>query len=285
MGVSIAAAIAEATAKLKTQGVTAPRLEASLLLEHAIKRDRTFIIAHSEVELSPEQSQAFERFLARRADGEPLQYITGHQEFFKLDFEVTPDVLIPRPETELIVETILDLFPPATPFRFADVGTGSGCIAISILCEREQAHATAIDQSARALEVARRNAARHQVTERLRVAESDLFTSLRREEVFDAIVSNPPYIPEGEVATLQREVQREPSAALAGGRDGLDVIRRLLNDALPQLKAGGYLIFEFGINQDRAILELVNRDVWELVEIRKDLQQIPRMIILRNASC
>jgi release factor glutamine methyltransferase len=226
--------------------------------------------------------QAFQGFVDRRAGGEPLQYITRHQEFFKLDFEVTPDVLIPRPETELIVEAVLGVFPGTSEFTFADVGTGSGCIAISILHERLSASATALDKSAKALAVAQRNASRHQVNARLRLIESDLFRAVPENESFDLIVSNPPYVPDGELSMLQREVQREPQSALAGGAAGLDVIRRLLGEAPRHLHAHGYLIFEFGINQDEAIAELVAGNIWELIEVRRDLQQIPRTIILRK---
>jgi release factor glutamine methyltransferase len=282
MGASIARAIAEAAAKLDSRGVSHPRLEASLLLEHTIHCDRTFVIGHSDRELSSKELQAFQGFVERRVGGEPLHYITGHQEFFKLDFEVTPDVLVPRPETELIVEAVLSLFPDTSEFTFADVGTGSGCIAISILHERPSAHATAIDKSAKALAVAQRNASRHQVNARLRFTESDLFRALPENESFDLIVSNPPYVPDGELSALQREVQREPQSALAGGADGLDVIRRLLGEAPRHLHTHGYLIFEFGINQDEAIAELVAGNVWELIEVRRDLQQIPRTIILRK---
>lgn len=286
LDVSIANAVNEAAEKLRAHGVSEPRLEAALLLSHTIGRDRSFLIAHDDRILSREHAQNFAALVSRRAAGEPLQYLTGHQEFFKLDFEVTPDVLIPRPETELIVEAVLELFPENIDFTFADVGTGSGCIAISILHERPHARATAIDRSDRALEVAEKNAQRHHVIDRMRLVEADLFRGLPGREVFDLIVSNPPYVPDGELTTLQREVRREPRSALAGGADGLDVVRRLLIAAPAHLHAGGYLVFEFGINQDAAIGGLVRGTVWELIDMRRDLQQIPRTIILRrNANC
>jgi HemK-like putative methylase len=155
-------------------------------------------------------------------------------------------------------------------------------LAISILHERSKANAVAIDASTDALTVAETNARRHQVDDRLRLVESDLFAGLRGDEVFDAIVSNPPYVSDQEMKDLQREVGREPRLALAGGVDGLDVIRRLLEHAPRRLKAGGYLIFEFGINQDTRIIELVDERAWELIDIRKDLQRIPRTMILRK---
>jgi release factor glutamine methyltransferase len=282
MDVSISSAIKEAAKELRLAGVNDSRLEAALLLGHTIGCDRTFLIAHDNEVLTAEHSRSFSAFVARRAAGEPLQYITGHQEFFKLDFKVTPDVLIPRPETELIVEAALDLFSINAEFNFADVGTGSGCLAISILHERSRSHATAIDQSEPALRVATENGERHHVIDRLRLVRSDLFRGLAKNDLFDLIVSNPPYVPDGELNGLQREVQREPRSALAGGADGLDVIRRLVDEAHRHLRHGGYLIFEFGINQEAAISEFPDRTVWELIEIRRDLQQIPRTLVLRK---
>jgi release factor glutamine methyltransferase len=163
-----------------------------------------------------------------------------------------------------------------------DVGTGSGCLAISILHEHRKTEAIAIDLSTRALQVAERNAERHGVADRLRLLESDLLAALPADQIFDLIVSNPPYVSSDDMEHLQREVQREPRRALDGGRDGLDIVRRLIREASTHLKKGGHLIFEFGLGQDAAIRELVDRDVWELIEVRKDLQQIPRTIILRR---
>jgi release factor glutamine methyltransferase len=282
MVVSIGAALTEAAEGLRAQGIPEPRLEAALLLGHVLRRDRAYLIAHIEAELHPELLQTVRRLVARRASGEPLQYLTNHQEFFKLDFEVTPDVLIPRPETELIVEAALTVLSPERQSEIADVGTGSGCLAISILHEHRKTQATATDLSARALQVAQRNAERHGVRGRLRLIESDLFAALPADQIFDLIVSNPPYVSTADMNHLQREVQHEPRRALEGGKDGLDMIRRLVRDASAHLKKGAHLIFEFGIGQDGAIRELVDRDVWELIEIRKDLQQIPRTIVLRR---
>ncbi|HYX28442.1 MAG TPA: peptide chain release factor N(5)-glutamine methyltransferase [Pyrinomonadaceae bacterium] len=282
MPISIAKAVAVAANSLRKSGVGEPRLEAGLLLAHSLRCDRTFLVAHNDDEIPSDRFEEFQDFVVRRAAGEPLQYITGHQEFFKLDFEVTPAVLIPRPESELIVEAALELFAGDASLTVADVGAGSGCLAISILHERSKANAVAIDASTDALTVAETNARRHQVDDRLRLVESDLFAGLRGDEVFDAIVSNPPYVSDQEMKDLQREVGREPRLALAGGVDGLDVIRRLLEHAPRRLKAGGYLIFEFGINQDTRIIELVDERAWELIDIRKDLQRIPRTMILRK---
>ena len=281
MSVSIVTALSEAARKLDTN-VSEPRLDAGLLMSHVIGRDRAFLIAHPEAAITEPQLKQFEEFIARRAQGEPLQYITGHQEFFKLDFEVTPDVLIPRPETELIVEAALELADTNAAFAFADLGTGSGCLAVSILHECRKARSLAIDTSESALRNAQRNAERHRVANRLRLVQSDLFDAISVNETFDLIVSNPPYVSDDEMKTLQREVQREPQSALAGGSDGLTLIRRLLLEAPGHLRRGGYLVFEFGINQDAAIRDLVDGAVWKLIEIRNDLQQIPRTLVLQK---
>ena len=282
MSASIGTALSEAARMLDANRISEPRFDAGVLMSHVIGRDRAFLVAHPEATITGQQLKQFEDFVARRAQGEPLQYITGHQEFFKLDFEVTPDVLIPRPETELIVEAVLELVHTDTQFTFADIGTGSGCLAVSILNECRKAHALAIDTSEQALRVARRNAKRHRVADRLRLVQSDLFDAISVNETLDLIVSNPPYVSDDEMKTLQREVQREPRAALAGGSDGLTLIRRLLLDAPGHLRPGGYLVFEFGINQDGAIRDLADREVWKLIEIRNDLQQIPRTMVLRR---
>lgn len=281
MSASIGTALSEAARTLDAN-ISEPRLDAGLLMSHVIGRDRAFLIAHPEATVAEHQLKQFQEFIARRAQGEPLQYITGHQEFFKLDFEVTPDVLIPRPETELIVEAVLELVDPNAKFAFADLGTGSGCLAVSILNECREARAVAIDISEPALRVAQRNAERHRVADRLRLVQSDLFDAISVNETFELIVSNPPYVSDDEMKILQREVQREPRAALAGGSDGLALIRRLLLDAPEHLRPGGYLVFEFGINQDGPVRDLVDREVWKLIEIRNDLQQIPRTIVLQK---
>ncbi len=175
MSISISNAIAEGAKLLRAAGLSDPRRESGSLLAHAIGRDRTFLIAHFEDQPAAEQIETFRSFVSRRAGGEPLQYITGHQEFFKLDFEVTPDVLIPRPETELLVETALEYLADDPEPYFADIGTGSGCIAISILCEMANARAVASDISPAALRVAQRNAEHHGVADRLALVESDGF--------------------------------------------------------------------------------------------------------------
>jgi len=282
MSISIHGAVAEGALMLEQNGISEARLDAQTLLAHVIERDRSFIIAHAVDSLLPAQVERFRSLVARRAAGEPLQYITGHQEFFKLDFVVTPDVLIPRPETELIVEAALELLKDDQLAYFADVGTGSGCIAISLLSDLPLARAVATDVSPAALRVAQRNAERHSVVNRLRLIESDCFSDFDSTESFGLIASNPPYVPAPEMQSLQREVQHEPRAALDGGSDGLSVVRRLLREAPSFLRVGGHLVFEIGFGQDEMVNESIDTHVWELIETRKDLQGIPRTFVLRR---
>jgi release factor glutamine methyltransferase len=286
---TIADALREAATALRVAGVAEARREAGSLLSHATGRERTFIITHADEELTPNQLSAFSAAVARRAAGEPLQYITGRQEFYGLDFEVTPAVLIPRPETELLVETALELLEE-TPSPFVcDVGTGSGCIAVALLHARADARAVALDISPEALGVAARNAERHGVRARMLALASDCFDALGSEEHadlrFDLITSNPPYVAEEDLAGLQREVrEHEPRVALTPGGDGLSVIRRLLAEAPQFLKPGGHLLLEIGFNQHEQVAALIDPRTWALLDIHKDLQGIPRTVALRRAA-
>ena len=283
---SIATAVVGAAQVLRKAGVAEARREAGSLLAHVLQRDRTFLITHAEEFVNDADFHLLRRLVARRAAGEPLQYITNRQEFYKLEFEVTPDVLIPRPETELLVETALEILGDAgdrTPL-VCDVGTGSGCVAISLLHEMPEARAVAVDISPPALHVAARNATRHAVAARLMPVASDCFAALDSSRAaFFVIVSNPPYIAEAEMNDLQREVRDyEPRGALTPGGDGLSIIRRLLADAPSFLRPGGHLLFEIGFNQHEAVSRLVNAQAWTLLDIRRDLQGIPRTVALRR---
>jgi release factor glutamine methyltransferase len=283
---SIAEATLEAAQVLRRAGVPEARREAASLLAYVVARDRTYIITHAERALAPSDVRRFREYVERRAAGEPLQYITGHQEFFNLDFEVNRDVLIPRPETELLVETALELLGggQAPPARICDVGTGSGCIAVTLLHERPVAQAVGLDISEAALRVAARNSARHGVRERLALVASDCFAAMdERAARFTMIVSNPPYVAADALAGLQREVREyEPRVALSPGTNGLDVIRRLFMDAPRFLDAGGHLLMEIGFDQHAAVGEMIDPGVWQLLDIHKDLQGIPRTVAVRK---
>jgi release factor glutamine methyltransferase len=280
MKLSIAQALFEATQVLRTAGVPESRRDAGSLLAHVIQKDRTFLISHAEEKLELDTVNDFRDMVERRAAGEPLQYITGHQDFYGRAFRVTPDVLIPRPETELLVEAALGLMNGS---RFCDVGTGSGCIAVTLLCEHLNSRGVGLDVSPTALAIAGENAGAHRVDQRVEFFVSDCFDALTENtRPFDLIVSNPPYVAAGVVAGLQREVRdHEPMVALTPGPDGLSIIRRLITDAPQFLQKDGHLLLEIGFDQGEAVSELVSNSEFHLVEIRPDLQGIPRIVILR----
>jgi len=277
---SIAEVLREASQMLEHAGVPEARREAGSLLSFVIGKDRTFLISHAEDVLNDDQVDQYRGVVERRAAGEPLQYITGVQDFFGREFRVTPDVLIPRPETELLVEAVLEVDRAAS--LICDVGTGSGCIAITLLCELNNARAIGLDKSPAALEVAKFNAEKLSVADRAEFVVSDCFDSLEPRE-FDLIVSNPPYVSAGVLAGLQREVRdHEPLVALSPGPDGLSIIRRLIQEAPAFLKQHGHLIMEIGFDQGEAVQQLIDANVWELLEVRPDLQCIPRIVVLRK---
>jgi release factor glutamine methyltransferase len=281
MELSIAEALFEATQILRTAGVPESRREAGSLLAHVIQKDRTFLISHAEKKLEPHTVHEFRDVVERRAAGEPLQYITGYQDFYGRSFRVTPDVLIPRPETELLVEAALGLMHGS---RFCDVGTGSACIAVTLLCERPDSRAVGLDVSPAALAVARENAGAQRVDQRIEFHVSDCFDALpENTRPFDLIVSNPPYVAADVVAGLQREVKdHEPMVALTPGPDGLSIIRRLITEAPQFLQKDGHLLLEIGFDQGEAVRELVEGSKFKLLETRPDLQGIPRIVILRR---
>jgi release factor glutamine methyltransferase len=278
---SIAKALREASLVLEHNGVPEARRDASSLLSFVLGKDRTFLISHAEDPVDGDSLDRLREFVERRAAGEPLQYVTGVQDFYGREFRVTPDVLIPRPETELLVEAALAV---SNGEFICDVGTGSGCIAITLLCERPGARTVAVDKSAAALEIAKNNAAKLSVADRAVFVVSDCFDALdRNEHQFDLIVSNPPYVSESALAGLQREVRdHEPLVALSPGSDGLSIIRRLLTDAPAFLKSNGYLLMEIGFDQGEKVRNLIDESVWSLVEVRPDLQCIPRIVVLRK---
>lgn len=258
------------------------RRDAELLLMRAAGRDRAWLMtrADSEVlaELTVEQAERFDAWVARRARQEPIQYIVGDQEFYGLAMKVTPGVLIPRPETEHVVEAVIAKVGRDAAVKICDVGTGSGAIAIALAKELPRAQVTAVDVSRAALEIARENAERHGVAERVRFIESDLLSAMRGER-FDLVVSNPPYVAEGEV--LEAQVRDwEPHGALFAGPTGLEVYRRLIPEAWEVLALGGWMMLEIGQGQRDAIAGLLS--VWDEVSFVEDLQGIPRVAIARR---
>jgi release factor glutamine methyltransferase len=284
-GATIAEALKEASERLRAGAVPNDLLDAQTLLAEALGKDRTYLIINFN-QLAPEDLLSkFRAMINRRAAGEPLQYITGHQEFFGLDFEVTPEVLIPRPETELIVEETIRVVQQERIARpvIVDVGAGSGCIAVALARELGEARMIASDISEAALRVARRNAARYGLDERISFVASDLLDALAKEEFADFILSNPPYVSEEEMPSLQREVRDwEPRLALTDSNDGLSFYRRLLQEAPSHLKPRGHLICEMGYLQAERISTMINHQVWGDARMLDDLQGIPRTFVLRK---
>jgi release factor glutamine methyltransferase len=320
---SVRSALRDGIAQLERAQLPSAALAAELLLMHALGRDRTWIYAHPEHELEPAALKRYSSLIARRTSGVPTQHLTGHQEFWGLDFEVTPDVLIPRPETEHVIEVALerlvaqasacrvlsrqdqsaaqdDHYPTRREkeFRIADVGTGSGCIAIALVHELPAAQIVATDISEAALAVARRNAARHNVADRIRFVECDLLEPfLHRSPValrehagqaslpsqqFDVIASNPPYIARGDAAALPREVrEHEPEAALFGGATGAEMYEPLIAQAAALLKPSGILVLELGHDSAQHVSRLLRAPEWDNVVITNDLAGIARVASAR----
>ena len=283
MSLSIAEALQIAGDELGRAGVPEARKEARSLLAHVLDLDWAVFITNPDKPLAESSLNRFQELVSRRSTGEPVQYITGVQDFYGRRFEVTRDVLIPRPETEGLVETALRLLSVAAPIRICDVGTGSGCIAITVLCENPSVHAIGLDISAAALEVAKRNAIAHNVANRISFIKSDCFDALTDDISFELIVSNPPYVSAKVLPGLQREVRdHEPRVALTPGVDGLAVIKRLITDAPRFLKPAGHLVIEIGFDQSESIPALVDPAIWQLIDIVPDLQQIPRIVVLKK---
>ncbi|MFP4207715.1 MAG: peptide chain release factor N(5)-glutamine methyltransferase [Wenzhouxiangella sp.] len=255
------------------------RLEAELLLAHALARPRTWLYAHGNDPLPPGAADQLEKLLQRRLAGEPMAYILGVREFYGREFAVAPAVLIPRPETELIVDLALQRLP-SDPCRVVDVGTGSGCIALTLAAERPDWHVTALDLSAEALAVCGDNAGRLGL-ERVRLCESDLLGAVAGER-FDAIVSNPPYVAEDDPHLNQGDLRFEPGCALSAGDHGLAVIKRLISQACMALEPAGWLIIEHGHDQGPAVAERMTASGLSRIATQRDLAGIERVTLAQR---
>lgn len=249
------------------------RLEAELLLLHVLGKPRSWLIAHADDDLDGNQVKAFDTLVQRRRDGEPVAYITGHRGFWTLNLEVTPATLIPRPETELLVELALARMTATT--RVADLGTGSGAIALAIARECPTAKVVATDASADALAVAARNASKHGIAN-VRFAHGSWLAALAGER-FELIVSNPPYIEADDPHLAQGDLRFEPASALASGTDGLDDIRQIVAQARDHLEPGGSLLMEHGWNQGAAVREVLSAAGYRDVFTEQDLEQRDRV--------
>jgi release factor glutamine methyltransferase len=293
-------------------------MNAEVLLMFVLGADRAYLYAHPERELVPEEAARYEDVLAERATGMPSQYIAGHQEFWGLDFVVSPAVLIPRPETEHLVEAVLELARGVRRPKVVDVGTGSGCVALALANELRDAEIYAVDLSAEALEIARANAVRLQLDERVRFLQCDVLKRMfdessggapgagvavqTSEDViptenfspsggtcfsefrdFDLVVSNPPYVGYNEADKVQRSVfEFEPRMAVFAGENGLDMIRPLIEQAHAALKPGGWLTLEIGYSMRDEVVSLLSPTMWEEVTVIPDLQGIPRVVMAKT---
>ena len=284
-------ALASAIAELGVEKVPSPRMNAELLLRFILNCDRAYLFAHPERELTADEQSRYDAALAERKRGVPAQYITGHQEFWGMDLIVTPAVLIPRPETEHLIETVLELNGPPVLHghravsdgraRIIDVGTGSGCIALALAKELPHAEIHATDTSAAALEIARANAARHQFETRIHFHQADLLAGLGLS--FDMIVSNPPYVGETEEDQVQLEVRKfEPRSAVFAGPIGTEVIARLIPQAHAALHPGGWLVLEISATIVEPVRSLLA--AWDEVRVTPDLQSIPRIVRARKVA-
>ncbi|HTS18777.1 MAG TPA: peptide chain release factor N(5)-glutamine methyltransferase [Verrucomicrobiae bacterium] len=279
--------INKTTPYFEKQGVESPRLTIELLLAHLLKKKRLELYLEFERELDEKTVAELRGMVKRRVGGEPVQYITGEAEFCGLRLMVDKRVLIPRPETELLVERVVEGLKGGSEERGAgvkivDVGTGSGCIAIALAKKFPDAEIVAIDVSPQALEVARGNAALHQVEKNIRFLESDLLEELDSSFAVDVIVSNSPYIADGEIAMLPKEVRDfEPVTALRAGEDGLKVIQRLVTSAKRSLSPSGWMALEIGAGQRAAVEGFFGQEGYGVVEVVKDLQGHERVIVAR----
>ncbi len=272
-------ALASAIDRLEAADCGSPRLNAETLLMFVLGVNRAYLYGHPERELTDDEQVRYDLAIAQRASGVPSQYITGHQEFWGLDFVVSPAVLIPRPETEHLVETVLELAREVQSPRIVDVGTGSGCVALALANELKSAEVYAVDVSAEALEIACTNAARLQLDGRVKFLQSNVLAALAGVREFDFVVSNPPYVGLDEADKVQRSVfEFEPRMAVFSGDSGLDVIRPLIAQAEVALKPGGWLAMEIGYSMRDMVVELLSPTMWDEPMVAPDLQGIPRVV-------
>ncbi|HET6465712.1 MAG TPA: peptide chain release factor N(5)-glutamine methyltransferase [Nitrospiria bacterium] len=274
-----------ATRILTEAGIPDGRREAETLIAHIMNRPRLDLYRADDLALDPDQQEAFTGLIRRRASREPLQYILGTQEFWGLEFRVTTDTLIPRPETELLIEAVLERFGrPAPPIMLVDLCTGSGCLAVTLATLYPTFRILATDRSPAALDVARSNALRHGMSDRIEFLEGDLLeplASMGLHHRVDVMTANPPYVPAEDLDRLQPEVRfHEPRLALDGGCDGLDYYRRILPGALEFVGTGGRLLLEVGIRQAIPVRDMAEQTGWRTDRLKKDLAGIDRVVVL-----
>lgn len=286
MRTTVRSALRDGMAQLAAANTPSHALAVELLLMHATGRDRAWIYAHPETELNEQQAKVFFELIACRVSGVPTQYLTGEQEFWGMEFEVTPAVLIPRPETEHVIEVALQRLDERSgakrdeSWRIADVGTGSGCIAVALAKEMPNAKILATDISAEALKIAMRNAEKHDIARRVRFVQCDLLESAECEsQAFDLVVSNPPYVARAKENELAREVrEHEPHTAIFGGATGTEIYGRLIAQASERLRPRGLLVMEIGYGASEGVRAMLDVDSWTDIRVTKDLAGIARVV-------
>lgn len=276
--------IAWTTDFLRRQGSESPRLESEILLAHALGWQRVKLYMNINEEVGALGRAEFRKLVRKRSEGAPVAYLVGHKEFYSLDFEVDESVLIPRPDTETLVMTFLELAKPVQRPLCVDVGCGSGCIPVASCKHHPTARFVAIDLSEKAVHVARRNVEKHGLQERIDIRTGNLLEPLKPDETPDFIVSNPPYIPSSEIPKLDRDVREfEPLSALDGGPDGLRIVRELVDRSAVKLAGGGYLLIEIGHDQGEIVKSLFEADPrWRSVILRQDFGGVPRVVVLQK---
>ena len=257
-----------------------PRTEVRMLVSHVLQRDSAWLAAHDDEATSPAERQPIEALAARRVAGEPMAYVLGEREFFGRTFRCSPAALIPRPETEHLVEHVLTLVETYIPSTILDVGTGTGCIAITLALERPNAQIIALDVSTDALALARENAA-NLGANNVKLIQSNWFSAVATDTKFDLIVSNPPYIVPGDAHLMQGDLRFEPAIALADAVDGLESYRQLARGAIKHLKAGGWLVVEHGYDQGESVPALLRKSGFTAITTQRDLAGQPRVTAAR----
>lgn len=280
---TIKQALTQAVIMLKNENIEAPKNKARMLLEHTLKKTKEYLIIYDTQEISQIEREQYIKNVKRLINGEPLQYITGHQEFMKLNFFVTKDVLIPRQDTEILVEETINIAKNYEEPKILDLCTGSGAIAVSLAKNLDNSNIVATDISQKVIDVAIKNASFNGVRDKIEFFVSNLFNKIK-DQKFDIIVSNPPYIETATIKKLSKEVQNEPISALDGGSDGLDFYRKIAEKAPDYLNENGYLCLEIGYNQKLSVKKILEQNKYENIYCKKDLCENDRVIVAKVAK-
>ena len=268
----------------KSKNIQSARLDAEVLLSHVLRQERIYLYVHFDEPMEQNELSKFREYVKKRAQHVPIAYIIGEREFMGLPFKVTKDTLIPRPDTEILVENVLNNVDKDKEIEIVDIGTGSGAIILSLLVNLPKAQGKTVDISSKAIEVAKENAVNLQVNDRCEFFVGDLFAPLN-DNKFDVIVSNPPYIPQKDIATLEDDVKEyEPVSALTDGGDGLSYYRRLLSEGKAYIKENGFIALEIGIYQSEDVKQIAMDNGWKNIKIIKDYAGIDRVVLAWNVN-